>query len=79
MGVKIEVEDYEISLVKDTLMRLKPPFYYDQMGQTVLDQTGRQVVDIRGWGWIQKLDNPERRQDALGETICGLLNQLIKE
>lgn len=65
-------------LAIDTLMESLPPFYYDAEGQTILDQNGRMIVDVRGWGWIRKLDQAEDRQDAIGELITNYLNEVIK-
>lgn len=53
----------------------KKPFIYNADGQYVLDADNKMVLDIRGWGWIQYLDNAEQRQDAVGTFVCDLLNE----
>lgn len=61
-------------LTKGTLNNCKRPFYYDKIGQSILDQNGRMIIQIRCWGWIQKLKDAELRQDDLGNCIVELLN-----
>lgn len=57
---------------------IKFPVYYDDMGQKIFDQDGKQIVDVRGWGWIQKIDEDEKKsgalQDSLGEEIARMIN-----
>lgn len=48
------------------------------MSQKVFDQDGKMIVDVRGWGWIQKLDNAASRQDAVTNLIVDLLNEKLK-
>jgi len=50
------------------------PVKYEKYGQTILDVNNHKVLDIRGWGRIQKLSEPEKRQDAIGELVASLLN-----
>ncbi len=59
----------------------KKPFKYDRESQMVFDAKNAHVADIdqdgvsiRGWGRIQKLENPELIQDAFGELVTHLLN-----
>ena len=64
-------------LLNIVLTRVKWPVYYDQMSQMVFDQDGKMLVDVRGWGWIQKLGtNADKMQDALGEKVTELINGL---
>lgn len=64
-------------LLKTVLARVKWPVYYDPMSQVVFDQDGKMLVDVRGWGWIQKLGpNAGEMQDALGEKVTELINGL---
>lgn len=67
----------QFPLAVDTLSKCKKPFYYDQYGQMIFDSEGKMIVDIRGWGWIQKLDNAEKRQDEVGEMFADFLNKNI--
>lgn len=66
-------------LIAPILAKIKFPCYYDQGSQFVFDQDGKMLVDIRGWGWIQKLGNQGEAgamQDAFGLKICELINSL---
>lgn len=70
------IEKHRLAI--DTLSKLKKPFRYDDFGQMVVDNGSMNVAGVRGWGWIQKLDNPEKRMDNIGELITELLNTVIK-
>lgn len=56
--------------------KIKFPCYYDEMGQFIFDEDGKMICDIRGWGWIQKLEDAQQKQDALGKKICEMINTL---
>lgn len=45
---------------------------YIQEDQKVIieDDYSKLIAEIRGWGWIQELPNPEERQDANGKLIA---------
>jgi hypothetical protein len=54
-------------------------YYYDQQSQMIFgEENGMvcEVMDIRGWGWIQKLTEPETIQDQIGEMLAEFLNTL---
>ena len=59
------------------------PWSYESEGQTVYvgDQIeGRWIAQVRGWGWLQKLNNGEAVQDANARLIASspdLLEALI--
>jgi hypothetical protein len=55
---------------------IKFPVKYDYNGQQVYDYDGRPVCDIRGWGRIQYMSEPEKRQDQIGEMIAELINTM---
>ena len=58
----------------------KFPLKYDDYGQSILDKNNSKVLDIRGWGHIQYLDEePEKIQDDIGEYICQLINEDVKQ
>ena len=50
------------------------PVKYESYGTCILDVNNHKVLDIRGWGRIQKLSDPEKRQDSIGELVASLLN-----
>ena len=60
------------SLVGETI---EFPVRYDARQQTVWDSKHMMVCDIRGWGKIQFMKQPEERQDAIGELVARLLNE----
>lgn len=60
-------------LVRETV---EFPVRYDNQQQTIRDSRGMMVCDIRGWGRIQYMNKSVERQDAIGETIAKLLNEL---
>lgn len=74
--IKLFHEPAPFPLAIDTLKKCEKPLYYLQGAQSVLDQNGKMILDIRGWGWIQKLDNAEQRQDQIGELITEFLNEI---
>lgn len=53
----------------------KPPFRYDWNGQMVFDSANNLVIDVRGWGRIEKMDNGIELQDKVGEIITEALNE----
>ena len=67
------LKDFE--LIKDTV---NFPVWYDSNGTHILDADNNKVLDIRGWGRIQKMSEPEHRQDLIGSFVAGLMNQAIK-
>lgn len=55
------------------------PVHYDSYGQSIMDKECQKVADVRGWGRIQYLDNPECRQDEIGEFIAKAINSRLSE
>ncbi len=51
------------------------PFKYDPNGQMIFDGKGNLVVDVRGWGRIEKMDNGMELHDTVGEIIAEALNE----
>lgn len=41
------------------------------------DADGRMIAQMRGWGWMQYLDNAEDLQDNIGEWIAQKINNQI--
>jgi hypothetical protein len=58
----------------DALKVIVPPFKYDSYGQMIFDSNNEHVLDIRGWGFLQKHEHGEAIQDSFGELVCKLLN-----
>jgi len=63
-------------LEKKIIELFKPPFKYDNHGYYIADVEGKKVLDIRGWGVIQKEKNADLLQDTLGEMIAKSLNEM---
>jgi hypothetical protein len=61
-----------------------PPFRYERLGPAIFDDKGHKVCDMRGWGFLTGtggglgLDEDEaaKIQDAMGQKIADLLNQV---
>lgn len=51
------------------------PLRYSDLGTYIYDTDDKMVADVRGWGWIQKLELPEEKQDALGEFMATAANE----
>jgi hypothetical protein len=66
------MSDEELKLIKGLYRK---PFHYDPYGQMIFDANHNQVLDIRGWGRIQYLDNAELKQDTFGKFIAYTLNE----
>lgn len=70
---------FEKPLLAAVLSKVKMPCYFDQDSGFILDQDGKMICEIRGWGWIQKMGaDAEAMQDAFGEAICQQINSLVK-
>ena len=65
-------------LAINTLKELGNNLHYDKLSGYVMTENGIvvEVLEIRGWGQIQYLDNPETRQDQIGEMLAEFLNTL---
>jgi hypothetical protein len=62
-------------LLAAVLSKVKFPCYFDEGSGFILDQDGKMICEIRGWGWIQKLGaDAEAMQDEFGRKICELIN-----
>ena len=57
---------------------IKYPVIYDEFGQKIFDTDSNMICDIRGWGHIQYLDNPEKKQDDMGQFIADAINEKLK-
>lgn len=54
------------------------PVEYSSLGTYIFGADGLMIADVRGWGWIQKLDNPEQVQDGIGEFIAEAINEKLE-
>jgi len=72
----MDITNNVFALAIDTLSKCGRPFYYDDMSQMIFSKEGKMIIDIRGWGWIQKLDKAQERQDEIGEMFVDFLNNL---
>lgn len=54
---------------------IKYPVEYSSLGTYINDADGKMIADVRGWGWIQKLENPEELQDSIGKAIADSINR----
>lgn len=50
------------------------PFKYEQEGQIITDSHGHLVLDVRGWGYLQRFTDGETIQDNVGKLVAHLLN-----
>jgi len=54
--------------------QIRKPVRYNPGGIFIEDSAGEILLNVRGWGRIQKLENPETVQDQIGEYIAALIN-----
>ena len=57
---------------------IKTPVTYSSLGTYINGADGRMIADVRGWGWIQKLDNPMTTQDEIGMFIAEAINEKLE-
>lgn len=62
-------------LNKLAIKYIKFPVSYSSFGTHVTDSDGKHIVDIRGWGWIQKLAHAEDIQDTIGQYVVDAINE----
>jgi hypothetical protein len=63
----------------EALPPFKFPVEYSSFGTYIYDADDKMIADVRGWGWIQKLKNPEDKQDALGKFIADAINEKLEK
>lgn len=66
-------------LKKKVLKAFRPPFVYEPYAQMIMDDKGKHVLDIRGWGYLQKFEDAEDIQDSMGKLVTKLLNNEFEE
>jgi len=52
----------------------KAPFRFDEMGGYVFDD-GNMVLEVRGWGRIQYLEDGQILQDQVGYLIANIMTE----
>ena len=57
---------------------IKHPVAYSDLGTYINDAEGKMIAGVRGWGWIQKLPDPENLQDDIGKFIAEAINEKIE-
>lgn len=58
---------------------VKYPVKYSSLGTYIYDADDKMIADVRGWGWIQKLDQPEKTQDEIGQFIVDAINEKMEK
>jgi len=59
----------------DFKKHIKAPVKYFSAGTMIIDSDLNHILDIRGWGRLQKLPDGPEIQDAIGEWIAKLINE----
>ena len=64
----------------DILTHFGGKFTYDKNSGFIVAPNGIlvDIMEVRGWGIIQYKDQPEKRQDQIGEMLAELLNLIAK-
>ena len=56
---------------------IKGPVVYEKMGTMILDADNNLIVDIRGWGRFQYMEDGEKKQDEMGQFIADAINEKL--
>ena len=56
---------------------IKCPVHYEKRGTYIFDAEHNMVASVRGWGRISYMENPEEKQDAMGEFIAQAINEKL--
>lgn len=68
-----EVENLKyVSFIRE---HIKLPVKYDRDSYFILDDNDNAILEVRGWGHIQNLSEPEEKQDLIGEYIAACINR----
>ncbi len=54
------------------------PVRYEPMGQYIFDAEDNIIANVRGWGRLQYLPDPEATQDEIGRFIAEGINKILK-
>ncbi len=58
---------------------IKYPVRYESMGTTIFDANNNKIIDIRNWGKICYMKDPEKKQDLMGQFIANAINKKLKK
>lgn len=56
---------------------IKSPVRYERRGTYIFDADGNMVANVRGWGRISYMEDPEEKQDKMGEFIAQAINEKL--
>lgn len=66
-------------LEKTAIDNMHFPLVYDEMGQMIFGKSlkggSEHILDVRGWGRLQYLDNSMKIQDTIGKLVVDTLNK----
>lgn len=69
---------YNMSILKDkfplAFESINFPVKYIPGLNQIVDNKSYLILEVRGWGRLQKLSDPHERQDQIGQLIAELLN-----
>jgi hypothetical protein len=54
---------------------IKSPVKYEQNGAMILDADGNHVLDIRGWGRLQHVEDGTAIRDSIGYFVAEAINE----
>lgn len=58
---------------------IKYPVEYEPMGIAIFDADFNRVCDVRGWGRLLYMENPEEKQNSIGRFIANAINEKLKK
>lgn len=56
---------------------IKAPVKYDH--GYIWDADGNMIAQVRGWGRLQYLPNPEDKQDSIGQFVADAINEKLEK
>lgn len=77
--VQSEVQPFSggLEAISAVISNIQFPCYYDEGSGYILDEDGKMICEVRGWGWIQYLGaGAEKMQDDFGHLIVNKINEL---
>lgn len=71
MGNQCKIPEHRVAGV------INYPVKYIPLTQSIHDAHSRHVLDIKGWGRVQKLLAAEEMMDAIGEFVADAINEKL--